>query len=225
MKKNNVVLNTFFVIFCATWVQAKSFAEPANLTHYKATLQVYHDSGAYDRELQNVAENANRYLLKRVELNEHLEHPQKLAMVFDIDETVLTNYTRMQARDFSSTKQFVYNDFLAAEGKPIAPVHALYEQALAHHVAVFFITGRGQRFQVPTEKNLLATGYGHWTGLYFRHNNDRTPSNIPFKSQTRANIEQQGYTIVAAIGDQLSDLRGGHTEKEFKLPNPYYYVP
>jgi len=27
------------------------------------------------------------------------------------------------------------------------------------------------------------------------------------------------------VGDQLSDLSGGHAERTFKVPNPFYFVP
>jgi hypothetical protein len=30
---------------------------------------------------------------------------------------------------------------------------------------------------------------------------------------------------VANFGDQPSDLKGGHAERTFKLPNPNYYLP
>ncbi len=38
-------------------------------------------------------------------------------------------------------------------------------------------------------------------------------------------IEQQGYTIIENMGDQPSDLLGGHAEKKFLLPDPFYRVP
>ena len=40
-----------------------------------------------------------------------------------------------------------------------------------------------------------------------------------------AQIEQMGYTIIANVGDQPSDLIGGHAEKMFLLPDPFYRVP
>jgi predicted secreted acid phosphatase len=48
---------------------------------------------------------------------------------------------------------------------------------------------------------------------------------IQYKSGTRAYIESNGYHIVADIGDQFSDLLGGHAQKTFKMPNPNYYLP
>ena len=46
-----------------------------------------------------------------------------------------------------------------------------------------------------------------------------------FKGPQRELIEAQGYTIVANIGDQPSDLEGGFALETFKLPNPFYRIP
>jgi predicted secreted acid phosphatase len=48
---------------------------------------------------------------------------------------------------------------------------------------------------------------------------------IQYKSGTRAYIESQGYNIVADFGDQYSDLKGGFTDRTFKMPNPNYFLP
>ncbi len=48
---------------------------------------------------------------------------------------------------------------------------------------------------------------------------------IHYKSATRAHIESLGYDIVADFGDQYSDLKGGYTDRTFKLPNPNYFLP
>jgi hypothetical protein len=41
----------------------------------------------------------------------------------------------------------------------------------------------------------------------------------------RKEITAKGYTIVANIGDQYSDLVVGCAEGKFKLPDPMYYIP
>jgi hypothetical protein len=48
---------------------------------------------------------------------------------------------------------------------------------------------------------------------------------VHYKSATRAHIESLGYEIVANFGDQYSDLKGGHSDRNFKMPNPNYYLP
>jgi len=45
-----------------------------------------------------------------------------------------------------------------------------------------------------------------------------------YKSAARADIEADGYRIVLNVGDQDSDLRGGHADKAYKLPNPFYFI-
>jgi hypothetical protein len=45
-----------------------------------------------------------------------------------------------------------------------------------------------------------------------------------FKIDTRRKLEQDGYVIIANIGDQNSDLVGGYAERFFKLPNPFYLM-
>ena len=46
-----------------------------------------------------------------------------------------------------------------------------------------------------------------------------------FKAPQRGQIEQRGYTIIANIGDQPSDLDGGFAEQTYLLPNPFYRIP
>jgi acid phosphatase len=46
-----------------------------------------------------------------------------------------------------------------------------------------------------------------------------------FKAPQRGDIEEQGYTIIANVGDQPSDLEGGFAERIYLLPNPFYRIP
>jgi hypothetical protein len=46
-----------------------------------------------------------------------------------------------------------------------------------------------------------------------------------FKAPIRAKIERAGHTIIENMGDQPSDLIGGHTEKHFLLPDQFYRIP
>jgi hypothetical protein len=41
----------------------------------------------------------------------------------------------------------------------------------------------------------------------------------------RQKIQEMRYKIIVNIGDRFSDLAGGHAERVFKLPNPYYFIP
>ena len=53
---------------------------------------------------------------------------------------------------------------------------------------------------------------------------EKSRTTVDRKSSARAAIEARGYVIIANIGDQHSDLRGGHAERTFKLQNPFYLM-
>ncbi|MDP3705919.1 MAG: HAD family acid phosphatase [Legionellaceae bacterium] len=225
MNNMRFVANTFFAILCATLINTKSFAEPVNLNTVKDNLRAYHDSGDYQKEITKVATQADQYMVHQAEMNERSKHPQKLAIVLDIDETSLSYYDHMYKRHFTHDPIASREEILTENAPAIKPILLLYQNALSHHIAVFFITARRSFAYQATVRNLKAAGYRKWAGLYTRPNYYKEPSMAPFKSETRAMIMKQGYTIIASIGDQLSDLSGGHAQKMFKLPNPYYFIP
>lgn len=224
MNKVQVTANTVFAIACAIVMNTKSFAEPANLTLLKTEVVAYHDSGEYQKELAQKMAQARDYIDQRIAANARNQHPEKLAIVLDIDETSLSNYDNILARDFSSNPKRIHRDILAANAPAIEPTLALYQDALKHHVAVFFVTGRVSSEYEATNKNLQSAGYRHWSGLYVQPDNYKQTSIVPFKAGVRASITKMGYTVIASIGDQNSDLAGGYAEKTFKLPNPYYHI-
>lgn len=200
---------------------SSAFAEPANLSLLRQEVESYHDSGHYAEELATTIEQARHYIVEQATKNK----TSKLALILDIDETSLSNYDKMAKRHFSGTHKQVHQEILAAEAPPIKPMLSLYQEAMKHGVKVFFVTGRAESEREATHKNLIKAGYAQWSGLYLRPNEYKESSIIPFKSGTRAKIEQKGYTIIASIGDQYSDIKGGHTQKGYKLPNPFYYLP
>lgn len=93
-------------------------------------------------------------------------------------------------------------------------------------VTVFFVTGRYESPEARawTEKNLTNAGYQDWKQLYMRDPKTAGQSVSGHKTAARTDIEQQGFTIIANIGDQNSDLVGGHAERVFKIPNPFYFI-
>lgn len=221
---------TVFTLSLASLVFNLSFiqpiqAEPNNLSLLKKEVIEYHDSGLYEQELSNKIEQARQFIQQQALANQKKDHPKKLALVLDIDETSLSNYNQMAKRDFKDNKKQIKQEMLAANAPAIQPTLALYKEAIHQGIRVFFVTGRGEYTRKATETNLTKAGYKNWSGLYLRPNQYNASSIIPFKSKARALISKQGYTIVASIGDQLSDINGGYVLKGFKLPNPYYYLP
>lgn len=150
---------------------------------------------------------------------------QKLAIVFDIDETALSNYQHMLKLNFGRIPQLVVEDIEKAEDPAIETTFKLYEYAKEKGVSIFFITGRQERLRDATQRNLKSVGYVEWDGLYLKPNDYKEKSVISYKSSTRKRIQEEGYIIVVNVGDQISDLAGGYAERVFKLPNPYYFIP
>jgi acid phosphatase len=144
----------------------------------------------------------------------------KPAIVLDIDETSLSNYDFLLATNFTALG--LVPPAALGTGRAIAPTLALYRAARKRGVAVFFVTGRPELARIPTESNLRAAGYDQgWDGLSFKPSG---PTTLEYKAGQRKQIESRGYDIVVNLGDQESDLDGGHADRGFKLPNPFYFI-
>jgi len=202
-----------------------AFSEPPNLTLLTKDIQNYHDSGQYEKELAEAIMKAREYINKQAESNDRNKEHKKLAIVLDIDETSLSNYGFMAKRGFFPTREQLREEIAAANAPAIKPMLSLYHDAMKHGVSVFFVTGRPFNELQATKTNLLRAGYKNWAGLYLRPEKYHSASIVNFKAKTRAQINEHGYTVIATIGDQYSDLLGGFAKKEFKLPNPFYYLP
>jgi acid phosphatase len=184
-------------------------------------LRAYHDSGAYGRDLRAVTRKARAALLDGLAAEaDGADAGAKPAIVLDVDETSLSNYRKLSASDFGNT---AVPAALAARPDPaIVSTRGLYRTARARGVAVFFVTGRAPARRTQTLANLRSAGYRDgWTDASFR---PRAQTTVAFKSATRAAIERRGYTILVNLGDQRSDLQGGHARRAFKLPNPFYTI-
>jgi predicted secreted acid phosphatase len=206
-------------------------SQPPNVGDAKIAALKYHDSGQYAADLVTVAGQAEAWLDSRAGA---VTRP---AIVFDIDETALSNWEVLRRDDFGrpiggpcdpaaldAPCGWAAWDQLGRD-KAIEPTLGLYRRAIAKGVAVFFITGRPENQRAATARNLSAAGYGTYQTLYLVPDGAHFASAVDYKAPIRAKIEQAGYTIIANIGDQPSDLEGGHAEKSFLLPDPFYRVP
>ncbi|AOS43280.1 HAD superfamily, subfamily IIIB (Acid phosphatase) [Lacunisphaera limnophila] len=196
-------------------------AEPANLTLAKETVHRYLTSGAYGEDLTKVAVKAGKHLAKRVA--RPLKAGEKRAIVFDIDETTLTNLSHITANDYGYVPEVWSRWTATGQARAIIPVQLIYDVATHNQVAVFFITGRGPAEAAATERNLRETGYATWEKIYYKPD-DHSGTARGYKTEIRRQLAAQGYTILLNIGDQESDLAGGFAEATFKLPNPFYLI-
>jgi putative acid phosphatase of HAD superfamily subfamily IIIB len=203
--------------------------QPAiNLDKHKKQLLAYHD-GNYIDDIATVIADARAYVERRAD---QVKNP---AVVLDIDETSLTNWTNLEENNFGFIKDGPCPEqpnlacgfdawILVAHAGPIESTRTFFNTIRARNVSVFFITGRRDSQRDATLLNLDHAGFQGWTKLVTRPDNDTNHSIVPFKSGERAKIQAAGYTIIATIGDQQSDIDGGAAECGFKLPNPFYFI-
>ena len=193
--------------------------EPLNLGTAQTNVKTYYNSGRYERDLKVVIGKATRFLKAAA------AKPGKKAIVFDIDDTCLSNYPIERETGFGFVP-YLWNDWaFGATAPAIQPTLGLYQLARAKGVDIFFITGRKENLRSCTEENLRRRGFGEYAALLMKPESYDKPSVIPFKSGERKKIAHQGYRILASVGDQWSDLKGGYAERIFKLPNPMYFIP
>jgi acid phosphatase len=191
---------------------------PYDAGDWEPTLEAFHDSGLYDAELARIDHIADRWILRH-----HGGRHRRPAVVLDVDETSLSNYTAIQADNFTfgPHSQAEADDEI---GQAIEPTLALYRDAKAAGVTPFFVTGRPESQRAVTADNLRREGYRGWKHLYLKPPSPPMTT-VQYKSGARRDIERQGYRIIANIGDQYSDLAGGHARRAFKLANPFYFLP
>ena len=196
-------------------------AEPTNLSLRKQEMAVYVGSGAYATEIASVALSANKYLAKRIA--QGTKPDKKLAIVFDLDETLFSNLVHIMANDYGYVPK-VWDAWVAKGQSPaMIPVQTIYDTARRGKIDIFIVTGRRETDRVATERNLREVGYEGWSKIFYKpESNEQPPGMAGFKTDIRRKLMQGGFTIVANVGDQASDLSNGYAERTFKLPNPFY---
>jgi predicted secreted acid phosphatase len=200
--------------------------EPPNLGSLKLKLLAYHDCAAptcYTPTINRQSDVAIAILRRRVA---QAKPDEKLALVLDIDETSLSNWDEEKVDDFG----YIGPDWDAWVAKKQAPAIAgtlrVFNEAIRHGVAVFFVTGRGEAQRADTAANLTAAGYKNWAGLALRAPHPKEQTTTQYKSAERRKIVNAGYKIILNIGDQISDLNGpAQAERSIKLPDPFYLIP
>lgn len=156
------------------------------------------DLPSYDTwvsDVTAVTDQASAYLKTR------LPAPSiKAAIVLDIDNTAL---------------ETAYGGGTSTPATK--PVLALAQQAHDAGAAVIFVTARPEILRGATEDNLEEVPYPN-DGLHMR-GFLKFSDKQTLKTNARTAIEQAGYTIVANIGNNDTDVDGGHAERTFRLPD------
>ncbi len=217
-------LRTAMIVCClalaALLAAGTSGAKEPKAPATPAQIRAYNDSGEWKSDTTKQVARAKAFV--KSWLKSHKKpRPKKPAIVLDIDDTSLSLYKCAEARDFEDASLCAVQDDLPA----IKQVRSLYKYARAQKVAVFFITGRPEPLRALSAKNLKAAGYTGKLDLTLKPTSNHDDSLVPYKSGARKKIERRGYRILANLGDQRSDLKGGYSLKTYKLPNPMYFTP
>jgi HAD superfamily, subfamily IIIB (Acid phosphatase) len=206
-----------------------------------ADALIYYRCNDYDDQVKGVLNEASAWVAARAP---GVDMP---AIVLDIDETSLSNWEEIVHNKFGSIKSGACDIKaqsacgqreweLSAQASAIRPTLELFNMAQklkgknGEPVAIFFITGRLEDpfERMATEWNLRKVGYDNWRGLFMRPESTKDQPVSRYKTLSRIKIEAT-HTIIANVGDQLSDLsgdqNGDHAERCFKVPNPFYYIP
>ena len=187
-------------------------------------IEAYRASGAYQADQARIARQARAFVDKA--LKDCARKPGcKPAVVFDIDDTLVSWYAVYAANQFAVPTAVEDAVIESCETPAIGPVRALYNYARSKGATPFLITGRkaiGRQFAVSCLAERNIKGYRE---LIMRSPAQYELTAAVYKEQERKRITQNGWTILFSIGDQYSDSAGKYAGGRFVLPNPMYFIP
>lgn len=176
----------------------------------------------YASDLRKVLEDVHNHLG---------DHPagERSALVLDVDDTALSSYAYGASCDFAGYDQGPFAQYIL-ERRPqaVAGMPELARWASERGYVIFYLTSRPGQLREVTLQNLREQGYAEPAELFTKPSVGPGAghlSTVEFKAATRAQLESQGWDLVANLGDQQSDLDGGHAGRGFLLPNRMYLLP
>ena len=191
----------------------------------------YYESGTAARDQGQVVGAASRWIDQRVRTGCRGTSPAavrrcKVAVVFDVDDTLLSSWPYEKAQDPPlSFHPATWDAFVAACGyEPIPPSIALLNRLMAKGVHVAIISGGPAQIAASFEDCLRKNGVTGWSSATFRPAGTQQWTAAQWKVRQRMALETQGYTVIASIGDQVGDMSWGHLERGFLLPNVMAYL-
>ncbi len=205
---------TFIIIF-TLWNCSSD--QLMNLRTAKDLVQDYYESGKYDKEMNEVINDAKEKFDK-VKVN------NKSVVIFDIDETALNNYGLAKMMDFGYVYNLnkKWNEELKAPA--IEQTKDLYNFLLDKGFKIIFLTARNTNEYDVTYKNLIQAGYTTFDTLLTQGEEEQKLNSQEFKIKKRTELANQGYKITGTVGDQWTDLNGPYSGIQIKLPNYLYEI-
>jgi len=202
-------LISFIIISCSS--------VPVNLQLAKKDIMNYYEKGRYSNDLKDIISNAENEINK-------LNLPANSAVVFDVDETSLSNYETIKKIHFGYVRDMWDNWINEAMAPAIPEVKQFYDFVILKKIKVIFLSSRTSSQYNATYSNLKNAGYLTFDTLILKGNSDLSITSLEFKSKQRELLTNKGYDIIAVIGDQESDLQGNYHGIQIKLPNYIYLI-
>lgn len=188
-----------------------------NLDTAKDEVAKYYETGHYEEELTKIINDAKEKFSK-------IDLTPNDAVVFDIDETALDNYSAIKKIGYGYEKKY-WDDWLEkAEAPAIAKVKELYDFLLNKGFKIIFITGKKDYQYNATLKNMKSAGYNEFDTIITRNKDEYKIKSAEYKTKKRKDLTKKGYNIVGCVGDQLTDCIGENCGIIVKLPNYLYIV-
>ncbi|MCF6777184.1 hypothetical protein L3V83_11485 [Thiotrichales bacterium 19X7-9] len=192
------------------------------LDHSPVNLKEYYHSGRYHKEIEHIVSHAANYASEILSTETNYQtKPSKLAAIFDIDETMLSNANILADNNFiNSPDVWAYSNGISSL-PAILSVKQLYDLLVSYDISIFIITARELSTLEITKTNLAFSGYHTYEKLFLKP--DETELSFSdYKASVRKDIIGQGYQIILNIGDKLTDFQGGYYDQGFLLPNYFY---
>ena len=151
--------------------ESVELSQPPNVGDAKLAAVACQKFGSFERDLAAVAAQVSAWLAERA------SQVSRPALVFDIDDTVLSNWEVIRADDFGRVFDGPCRSLpkgpcgwiawdLRAKTPAIPQTLAVFKQARSLGIAVFFISGRDESQRAATIRNLRAAGFAGYRGLY-----------------------------------------------------------
>lgn len=208
-----IFFSTFFLFSCEVEFSPKNDKERESAPELYAVL--YQQSAA-----EYVALCYQAYNIAELRLNEILKqnHERPMAIVVDIDETVLNNVP-YQADGIINNYTFsneTWNQWIEKmDADPVPGAVEFLNYAAQNGVETFYISNReeNERFshRAPTLTNLKEKGFP------FAEDKNLLLMGTSGEKDTRRNKVLENYDIVMLIGDNLGDFAGVFDSKDAEV--------
>lgn len=142
---------------------------------------------------------------------------KRFAIVFDIDQTAFLYHITVCNKKTGTCERRSFKQPQRNE-----QVYDIYQFAIRHGIAVFFVTARTTGGREITQRDLIRLGFDKMDALFLRPLEERYQGKAGvalYKSNVRRWISDRGFHILLNMGDKWQDLDGGYAHKHVKLPD------